>query len=534
MNFPVRIRRTCIIALLLCFAAQVGAQQRVEVPPAPAEFLGTGSGRSADAESAYVPDVYSFSGSPLLLQISIADPDSRLARVDIESAGSQFRYTVPALPARTSIELTVSPFLDAGVYDLDLSFYRRLPARWLRPYIREPEQIEPAGSAVVRVGFVNWIWGRDNLRFGNNWKFESVIGTFGEVLAEWLEERFGGVSDAELVLLVDYMYAFFGTNSGLCYAFSGTELRYWRHPELLPSYYDETYDIRGHVSRYQREMNFLQLDVVYDHFVAGGVRGLVTPLSGEVPARREEILREVDDIVRRIDGGEPVAVGFMGPGLHHSMLVYGYIHNAAAQTIDLIVANNWTSEEKVNLRSEDAEAVRVYLAAERDGAMLEWIYSEGKRESEINRLFVVDVREEYHHQPQLLKRLLAEKLARLQREQRALLVVENAKAAWLSNKEEETTGYVQRRTREQLEAVTFDKVDRNYRFEYPAGSDLTLNLSDDDDDGARVLHVAAGPEPGAERAWVQVTSGAEDDNAVERQLVLDPLAPSWVELAAGE
>jgi hypothetical protein len=343
-----------------------------------------------------------------------------------------------------------------------------------------------------------------------------------------LEERFGEAEEGELVLLTDYMYSLFGNNPGRCYAFSGSELRYWRNPELLPSYYDSTYEIRQRIRRYQREMNYLQLDIVYDHFLLRPAStGTQTEVDPDEPQRRESLLREVERILRRIRDGEPGAVGFVGPELHHSMLVYGYIHDQESKYIDLLVANNWKSGEELNLQSLDAERVRVFIDEGREETLLEWSNLEGPRKRQPNRLFLVEVKEAYDPPEEPLRKFLAARRRELAESERSLLVVENAREAWLTDGDEAVTGYKDRRTREELPGVTFDQVKRNFRFAYPAERELWLEFSDDE--GARVLHLV-----GAEAAVLATTVPEEDDVRVQRRFLLKPESPLFEESSAGE
>jgi hypothetical protein len=237
-----------------------------------------------------LPNVYCFSGSPLLLQVNVPDPEQQLESISITSATSSMFYSVPEDPDRDALQLYVNPFLSPGRYALEIDLQMR----------------DGSGStSLMDVGFVNFVWGRDNMSFGNNSKYVSVIGTFGEILSMWLDARFGELDETDVVLLVNYMYGLFGKNTGRCYAFAGTEVRYWRWPELLPSYYDSAHDIKGNASRYQREMNFLQFDIVFDHFVAG-------PGTDQIqqPMNREQIEAQVAEIEGRIAAGAPVVVGW--------------------------------------------------------------------------------------------------------------------------------------------------------------------------------------------------------------------------------
>ncbi len=472
-----------------------------------------------EADGQFIPEIISHSGSPLLLELSIPDPQARLTAVTVESPVSYSSYEIPPDPDREAVQLTLSPFLAPGVYDL----------RVVMEVDQEGESLEIEYPA--RIGFVDFVFGRDNLRFGNNAEFTSLMGTFGEILAAWLDDRFEGISDVELVPLVDYMYQFFGRRSGRCYAFAGSEVRFWHWPDLLPSYYDATYDLRAALTLTQREMNFLQIDMAFDHFLTGGHDLVQT--AGEDPEgeRRKAILDEVRAIGLRISTGEPVVVGFIGPQLHHAMLVYGFIHRPESETIDLLVANNWKSDQDLNLRSKNAEAVRVLLEQQGDSPMVEWWYSEGTRNYEIDRLFIVEVEREYEHDRDHLDRLIAGRLGQLSDSNRAVLVVEDAAGAWLTNGET-STGYDRRRMLEEIDDVLFDKVNQTYRFEYPADGGLWLELADDG--GARILHFHPGEGPGTETAWVAETPAPEDGATIRRRVSLETSDVHWEVVAEAD
>lgn len=457
-------------------------------------------------------EIVCHSGSPLLLEIAVEDPSQELTELVFESDAGVHRFLLPPERGEGELMLRLSPFLTPGVRQAVVE-------------LRSGEEVARRG---YEIGFVDYVFGRDNFRFGNNADYESIIGTYSEILASWLEERFGEAEGGELVLLTDYMYSLFGDNPGRCYAFSGSELRYWRNSELLPSYYDSTYEIRQRVRRYQREMNYLQLDIVYDHFLLRPASSGTPPeVDPEEPQRRESLLREVERIVRRIRDGEPGAVGFIGPELHHSMLVYGYIHDQESNYIDLLVANNWKSGEELNLRSLDAERVRVFLEEGREESLLEWSNLDGPRDRQPNRLFLVEVKEEYDPPEEPLRRFLSRRRRELADSQRSLLVVEDAREAWLTDGDETVTGYKERRTREELPEVSFDQVKRNFRFEYPQDRELWLELTDDE--GVRILHLV-----GEEAAVLATTLPEEDDVRVQRRFLLQPGSPVLQESSAEE
>ncbi|TFH03911.1 MAG: hypothetical protein E4H09_04440 [Spirochaetales bacterium] len=465
---------------------------------------------AADANrSIFIPQVHSYSGSPLLLEIEIPDPESLVTEVVVQTIAASLTYEIPRDPDRDKVALVLSPFMKPGTYDLRIG----VTTDTLEP----PDPADP-----IRVGFVDFVWGSDNLRFGNNAEYKSLIGTFGEILVSWVEERFGGVSEAEAVVLIDYMYQYFGAESGRCYAFAGTELRLWKWPELLPAYFDEAYDLRPASTIVQRDMNFLQLDIAFDQFlVHGRDTEMMAALGGDshVPMSREAALAQTDRIIASIEQGEPVMVGFAGPDYHHAMLVYGFIDNPAAQVTDILVANNWKTGENVNLRSKDAEYVRLFRAPDRDGPVMEWWYSDGKRNGKIDHLFAIDVQQGYEHDRVYLDRLISLSLERLRESNRGLILVENVRSAVLS-----PAGPA---AGEDADEVSRDKVSRTYRFEYPAEGAYDLTIRDDG--GARILHFVPGESGSDDRAWIITAAQPETGTTVNRFATVGPTGVSWVD-----
>jgi hypothetical protein len=532
--------RAAVVLLFLLISPVPAAAQQTETPPTDTESpAGTAEPTSAtDQRTAALPppEVLSFSGSPLLLEFELKKPGRQPLDVVIEGAGSRLSYHIPPDPERDALEIKAAPFFSPGVYELALRVRRG----------DEAERRFP-----LEVGFVDFVWGRDNFRFGNNSDYESTVGSYSEILADWLEERFGIVDPAVRVLLADYMYGLFGKNTGRCYAFTGTQLRYWRWPELLPSYYDCAYDIRQKSSRYQRQMHFLQLDIVYDYFGAGGHRrappAVRRPAAGSgtggagvsAGAMRISTLGiqertathgEMEKVIAGIKAGRPVVIGLIGPELHHSMLVFGYIRNPAAGTVELLAANNWKSEERINVFSRDAHIVRIYLNEDRAVPAAEWRDSSGPRTRAIHILFALEVEKEYRHSADLLRRLLDGRREQLRTENRSVLVVENAKEAWITAGGEECTGYRENELRRELTEAAFHRVNRNFCFEYPADGEYQLELTDDE--GVRILYYSPGRGGEKETAWLTSASVEEGQKEVSRRMRPGTAAPAWEETAA--
>ncbi|MFP4431249.1 MAG: hypothetical protein ACLFPV_08375 [Spirochaetaceae bacterium] len=461
---------------------------------------------AATVEPVYSLEVRSFSGSPLLLQLTLKDPQGQFDQVEVAGGGASLSYLLPkpergdpqGVDVDTDVDdevltIPVSPFFTPGIYDLVV----RLSGPELNvevPY---------------RVGFVDFVWGRDNFRFGNNGNFEILNGDYSLALFAWLEDRFGEIPEADRVLLVHYMYSLFGKNPGRCYAFSGTQYRYITTPEALPSYNDSVYDVRGGVERVRREMHFLQMDVIFELFLRDG-----TPRHGA--QSRASAGREVEEILRRIETGAPVVAGFVGPELHHSMLVYGFVERLGSESIDLLVANNWKDGQDSNLHSKSAEYVRVYTGAGGGEDLLEWRGEDGPRPRQPNRFFVVDVRESYDHDRVVLDAHLSGIRRLMRREGLALLVVENAASVWLTDPHGNASGYRKWRQVDEIEGVTFERRKRAYSFEIAAETELVLHV--EDEAGARIYYVDYSMGTDDETAWVTATEPPADKE--ERLFVL--------------
>jgi len=469
-----------------------------------------------------LPAIACYSGSPLLMEITVPAGSRTVESITIRSDASAVSYFSPRPePESQAIDLVVAPFLKPGVYDLDIGVTTAPDGE---PALTAGNTVSTAGTAAgdtrhfrIRVGFVDFVFGRDNLSFGNNASFESDVGTYGEVLQSWTTDRFGALPETDLVLLSDYMYGMFGARSGRCYAFAGTELLYWLWPDLLPSYYHKTYDLRGSGRVVQTRMNYLQLDMAFHHFTSSSAPFGGSP-AAEMDTVRRDVLAEVAAIRARIDSRIPVVAGFIGPSLHHAMLVYGYISRPEAGYVDLLVANNWKDDEDLNLRSRDAETVRVFTNAETLTDMFEWRYSGGTRNRPIDRLFIVDVERDFTPDRSGLDAIIAARRQVLESGGRAIVVVEDASAAWLTDGTH-VTGYKDRRTLLQIGGVVLDRLDRAYRFEYPSDSDLSLGVTTDSP--TRVLvyrpaRSAGDADPAAEFAWIFSPEPPVDGESVTR------------------
>ncbi len=439
----------------------------------PARPDDTGRDGSASAGSLVVDfDLHSYSGAPLLLELTVTESVAPLSRVTVQSAASTLQFTVPMpTDSADALPLTIpfSPFREPGVHDLTVTF---AGDSWEE-------------RATFEVAFVDFEWGRDNFRFGNNPDYRKRLDPYSVMLSAWLADRFGEISDLDRAVLTDYMNELFGKNAGRCYAFAGSQLRYYRRPDLLPSYYDTIYEVRARNRVLQREMNYLQMDMVFDHFVAGEVPR--HPPEEPDPAALRAVAEEVH---RRISAGEPAVLGLIADDLHHAMLVYGVVRRDRTGTIDLISANNWKDEQSENMHSENADMLRLQVAPGHEGERVEWWNRSDERSRTPDLIYVADVQREYDHDPQLLRDLAAHRLGELRDAGEAALIVESADAAFVENAEGDTTGYHDPVTRRGIREVTFRRVQSSYLFRLPAGG--TFDLHVEDSEGARIYFVAPG------------------------------------------
>lgn len=483
MRFALRPIHFAILALFLFFSVGIG-----NLPAQPAAPASSSVG-SLDY------DLRSYSGTPLLLQLSLP-ANAEAERLIVESAESRhvFHLASPTKPPSEGERRVVpfSPFRRPGVHALSIG---------VETGAGGANDVDPAVQADFTVGFVDYVWGRDNFRFANDAEYRKSMDPYSVMLFEWLEERFGGegeVGERERALIVHEMYTLFGKNAGRCYAFAGSQLRYYRRPDLLPRYYDSVYEVSERNRILRREMTFLQMDLVFHHFVEG--RQLRRP---ERPQTRVELIELSERVQREIDGGSPVVIGLLSQELHHSVMVYGYIANPQRKTIDLIAANNWKRDQNVNIYSPDVENLRLHLGAEHEGRRIEWRNAKKRRTREPDRLFIAEVRREYRHNRAALDSLVETRLNDLQERQVALLVVEQADSAFLTDRDGSTSGYDKPRTTRGIDGVEFRRVQTSYQFTVPADGSYRLQVEHEGE--ARVFSVgapksrgaAAGTAPGA-------------------------------------
>lgn len=405
----------------------------------------------SDSDEQLQVEIRSRSGAPLLLEFLISDPARALRSVEIESRHSTARFE---LSPADRFELRLIPFQNPGVYDLTLTL------------VTETQRL----SRSLEVGFIDYVWGRDNFRFSNAESIHGSIRPYSAVLFPWVETRFGPLAAEEKAVILDFAYRIFGGTLGRCYAFSVGQIYYRRNPEQLPQHYDSVYDIREPHRSVQLEMNMLQNDVVFDYFVLRGY-------DPDAVQTTRRLRTEVETLMAEIGKGNAAAFGYLGAQRHHSMVAYGYIKDARSDRVSFIVANNWGTENNQNAFSQAAEQIAVDLRADADKGRIAWLDSTIPEYLSAEQLFHVEVLDEYRHNHEQLSQLLSARRSLLRREQLTLLVVEEARDAVLRDPSGSQAGRLRGRELRDIADVDYTRIENVHIWSFPTSHELELELT---------------------------------------------------------
>ncbi len=337
-------------------------------------------------------------GSPLHLEVSLRDPHQRAESVIVESDRVRVERSVP--PGDPDIgnnesdsegdptyTFTVSPFDEAGVHDLVVEL--RGPGEGKESLVDRRE---------YRVGFADYVWGRDNFSFANDTRYRGDVESYSELLNPWLRDRFGPIAPDDRAVLLFFAYEVLRGQLGLCYAFSGAAVLYHRFPEQLPRFSDTVYSIREANRVVREKMSRLQNDIVFQRFVVDDVSA--EPQSHRQVAAQLQIIRD------GIDRGEPVVIGTLAPERHHSMAAYGYIENRRTGQVTVVAANNWDRNETDNYSNASVENIHVNPVASFPAPPLAWPLARHAPYREPTHLVAVELQEEYSHDPGVLNTLI--------------------------------------------------------------------------------------------------------------------------------
>ncbi|MCK5154834.1 MAG: hypothetical protein KAQ69_00280 [Spirochaetales bacterium] len=395
--------------------------------------------------------IRSRSGTPLILEFLLNDPKLALKQFTLETQVGDAHFD---LPGKESSETFLSPFYEPGVY----------------PVVLTLGSGEDTWKRELLVGFTEFIWGRDNFRFSNIRNDYSGIRPYSKVLFPWAEKRFGSLQQEDLMVLLDIAYHILNGRFGRCYAFTGSQVRYARNPELLPSYYKTVYAVRETNTSVQAEMNMLQNDIVYDHFAIKGY-------DFNIPQELSVLQAEITTIVEKISSGELVSIGYVSAERHHSLLVYGFISDPASSQITLITANNWGVEHNENMVSKAVVLIDINLDETYTKERVHWVDAKYSVYDFAEHLFSVDVQDAYEHDYAALSTLIAEQHEQLSTTETALVIVEQARNAVLSDAEGNGTGRLNLSTLQDLDGVEYRRIEDAHLFELPVGQNVELQFT---------------------------------------------------------
>lgn len=348
-----------------------------------AGMLGAG-GEAGALENAAV-SIRALGGAPPLLEILLRDPDRSVSSVVLLSGDAHLLRRIPDREEST-YAFPVSPFLEAGIHDLEILLRSR----------DEPGTDVLSARHPFRVSFVDYRWGRDNFSFANDARYRGEVVSYSEILYPWLDTRFEEVSEEDRAFLLLRAYEILRGELGYCYAFSGTAVLYHRYPELLPRFSDTIYAIREANRVVRDSMSLLQNDIVFQRFVTEGVE--------RKPQTPDEAAAQLAVVRAGIDRGEPVVAGILAPERHHSMAVYGYIEDLRGGGVTLLAANNWDREEQDNYSNASVENVLVMP----EEPPLRWPGARHEPYRSPTHLVAVEVQKEYTHDRAVLDALIAE------------------------------------------------------------------------------------------------------------------------------
>ena len=437
MGIKLRLAGVCLAALLMLLGTQPAAALTLDV--------------DSTAPDSGTLHIAAHSGSPLLLQLTLEDPRMLWRSLELDTGASTLKYR---LPETETHEMVIAPFLSAGSYPVRITL----------------SGDEGSRSRELAVGFSDFVWGRDNFRFSNKRSSYWGITPYSAALYPWVEKHFGRLPEEEFMLLLNTAYHIFTGRVGRCYAFSASQVLFTRHPDLLPYYYRDVYAVREYSRIMQERMNFLQNDIMFDHFILGGYDVSRPQLLAELQA-------EIEGIMRGVDKGEFVPVGYWNAERHHSMLIYGYIYDPGSGKVTLIAANNWGTEHDENLVSEAAELIDVNLQESFEGQRVTWIDPPYANYDHADHFFAVEVKESFEFSPDAIAQLIAAEQQRLAEGRLSMIIIEEAKEALLTGADGAGTGTVGGKVLEELPGVNFRQVSDTLIFEFPTDADYRLSFT---------------------------------------------------------
>lgn len=317
------------------------------------------------------------------------------------------------------------------------------------------------------ISFTEFIWGRDNFNFANDGKFEDAIDSVSNTVIGWAQQRFGPCTQEEKVLLLSIMYEIYRGSIGRCYGFSGGVVYYINHPDCIPFPYDSVYAIDEKDIRIIRFLDFLQNDIFFANLISGRI---------DLYKRQDtkSLKEEMNRIRKSINSGKPMIVVFLNNEMHFSMVVFGYFENIYRNRITLLAASSWERNQEINSFSENAQNIVINLV--KNNHAIIWYDLTTRRYRYPDKIVAVDVEEKYSFRQEDFISLLEQIKDELLQKDKILIMVEKTENAYVADKEGRRKGYEKPIILNELDDVSFRRVDYNYIFEIPKSREYSLIL----------------------------------------------------------
>lgn len=395
-------------------------------------------------------DIECHSGTPPIVEFVLQDTDKIVNSVifDFDSDG---QHDLTVYDIKNEVLFRGVPFRQRGVYKttvyLDTEY-----GMFEREFI---------------VSFARFVWGKDNFNFANDGKYENAIDFVSKTLVDWAMERFGFLNQDQQALLLSVMYKMYIGSIGRCYGFSNEQIYYINNPSLIPWPHESAYTLQEGDEEIMQRIDYVQNDIVFSNYHTG-----TTSIAENQDYESLQI--ELDKIKDSIQSGRSIIVGFISDKMHHSMVVYGYFQNLFRNNTTLLTANNWERNQNNNVFSEDAENIVIYF--DRDKPYMEWYDITKKKYRSPKKIFAIPREDEYPILYDKFFSLLDEAERNIVRENKIIIMVEQTETAFIMDKEGRRKGYSKPRRFNELDGVTFRKVDYNYVFEIPRDNEYTLTI----------------------------------------------------------
>jgi len=397
-------------------------------------------------------EIQTHSGTPPVLEFVLHDPEKIVKKVSFDfEKNAKIDLEILRENQDSEVVFRGVPYRSRGFY-------------FLTAFLHTDTRIIQNS---FKIGFTDFEWGKDNFSFANDGKFENGIDFVSRTVLQWARERFGEMNRDQEVLLLYLMYNLYKGSIGRCYGFSGGEIRYMLYPEDIPHPYWNTYSIIEMDPRVIRDMDYIQNDIVFSNFLSSGI-----DISS--PQSPRELEKQIEQMKKSIDEGKPIIMGYLSPEMHHSMVVYGYVENINDNSVTLITANNWEREQNNNIFSEDAENIEVkpYQQEHR----ISWFDLTKEKYRYPEMIFAVPFKKEYYLDEEKFFTVLNNIKTDLVEKRKSVIMVEKVEEAYLMDEEGRKGGYQKPELLEELEEISFEKIDYNYVFEFPSEKEYTLVL----------------------------------------------------------